>query len=83
MNNGWHKAFPVEFNELLFDMVLAKADELAQHIINKTIPKGEAQLYCAKCSFKGSCQTLNGANVQEFPTEVKEVVKKDSGSIFS
>lgn len=76
MNNGWHKAFLVEFNELLFDMVLAKADELAQHIIDKTIPKGEAQLYCSKCSFKGICKTLNGANSQELPADVKEVVKK-------
>lgn len=77
VNNGWHKAFPVEFSKVLFDMVMAKANELAQHIIDGTCPVGTEQLYCSSCAFKGRCQTLSrGKELQKLPEDVVKIVER-------
>lgn len=77
VNNGWHKPFEIEFNKMLFNMVLSKADEIAQHIIDGTCPIGKEQLYCSSCPFKGKCKTLSkGEDLQNLPKEIVKVVKK-------
>lgn len=77
VNSGWHKPFAVEFNQVLFDRVIEKADEIAQHIIDGTVPYGTEQLYCTKCSFKGSCKTLSrGQELENLPEDVVDIVKK-------
>jgi CRISPR-associated exonuclease Cas4 len=76
VNNGWHKAFPIEQNKVLFDMAMQRANQLAEAIVNKQEPEGEEQMYCSSCPFKGDCPAVRKGAVEELPKEVAEIVKK-------
>ena len=76
VNNGWHKAFPIEKNKVLFDMAMDKANQLAESLETKQEPEGEEQLFCSSCPFKGDCSAITRGKVKTLPTEIANIVAR-------
>ncbi|WP_294963412.1 hypothetical protein [Sulfurimonas sp.] len=76
VNTGWYKTFKVEPNQALYDIAMNRANILAEALVNKQEPEAEAQLYCAKCSFKGDCPAITCGVTDQLPEDVIEVAKK-------
>lgn len=76
VNTGWYKTFEVQPNQVLLNLAMSKANQLAESLVSKQCPDGEEQLYCSKCPFKGDCDAITKGAVEQLPDDVKMIVEK-------
>jgi len=72
LNSGWSKEFPVEYSNVLHDLVMQRSHTLHSAIQNKEEPEPAIQNYCGICSHKMNCPALvNGAvEAKDLPDDV-------------
>lgn len=75
VNSGWFDTFEVQPNELIFNIAMDKAEELAEAMVSKKEPSCELQLYCTKCPFKMDCPAIaNAAIMENAPKDVQDAI---------
>lgn len=86
LNSGWSEEFPIEYSEVLHDLVMQRTETLYNAIENKEEPAPAIQNYCGLCPHKMDCPALvNGAvEAKDLPhdvitliTEVKALKMQD------
>lgn len=78
LNTGWLEAFPIEFDDGLFELCLSKASHLISALKGECEPKAIIQNYCGSCHLKMECPK-QGRHADELPDDIKadlEFVKK-------
>ena len=72
LNSGWSEEFPVQYSEVLHDLVMQRSETLYSAIQNKEEPEPAIQNYCGMCSHKMNCPALvNGAaEAKDLPDDV-------------
>jgi len=74
LNTGWLKAFRIEFNDVLFNTCLNKAEHLEDAMLGRCEPKAIIQYYCGTCPFKMQCPK-RGEFGTDLPSEVAADLK--------
>jgi CRISPR-associated exonuclease Cas4 len=72
LNSGWSEEFPIEYSNVLHDLVMQRSHALHSAIQNKEEPEPAIQNYCGLCSHKMDCPALvNGAvEAKDLPDDV-------------
>lgn len=65
--NGDIRSFEVEYNDELFEVALARAEKLANAMVNGSDLEelAEEQLYCSNCHFKNKCPLFQEEEIKE------------------
>jgi len=76
LNSGWSEEFPIEYSDVLHDLVLLRTETLSNAIQNKEEPEPAIQNYCGLCSHKMNCPALvNGAvEAKDLPDDVVTLI---------
>ena len=76
LNSGWSEEFPVDYSEVLHDLVMQRSHTLHSAIQNKEEPEPAIQNYCGVCSHKMSCSALVGGAVEakDLPADVLALI---------
>lgn len=69
-DTGESADYPVDYNEAILNIALDQALILWEAFKQKTAPKPSAQLYCSKCSYKGTCPALCFGAELELPEDL-------------
>lgn len=72
LNSGDAFEFDVEFNEILYNIAIQRADKLWQAVQSQEEPKGEVGDLCAFCAFSQHCNTLQSNGIK-MPKEVEAI----------
>ncbi len=76
LNSGWTEEFPIEYSEVLNNLVMQRSKILFSAIQNKELPEPSIQNYCGLCSHKMNCPALvDGAvEAKDLPADVVTLI---------
>jgi len=75
LNSGDAFEFDVEFNEILYNVAIQRADRLWQAVQSREEPRGEISDLCAFCAFSQQCNTLQSNGIK-MPKEVEAIASR-------
>ena len=78
LNSGWSEEFPIEYSDVLHDLVMERSHTLYSAIQNKEEPEPSIQNYCGICSHKMSCSALinRAIEAKDLPDDIIILIKE-------
>lgn len=71
VNSGWIEEFKIEFDDIIFNICLSKAEHIIDALEGRCEPKAIIQYYCGTCPFKLQCPK-QGKFAEDLPSALHE-----------
>lgn len=79
LNSGWSEEFPVEYSDILYQLVMKKSQTLSNAITNKVEPEPAIQNYCGSCSYKMDCPVIvseDSIDAKDLPKDIVTLIEE-------